>query len=190
MRLVLTLLVTVLAIAPVLDATTSIPAGVAELAREASLVVLGRVGRVTAVQDPATGRVERHVTVVAERVAKGTARDEVVVVVPGGTAGRYRTVFVGAPDFEPGESVVLFLAPAVRGGWRVLGLGGGVFRVADLAEGRLVIPPPILPQARSPAGASGRIVRGAQAGQLVTVDEFLARVSDLLDRPPARGRVP
>lgn len=173
-----------------LHATTLVPAGIVQLAREAPLIVLGTVDRVEPVRSLTNGRVQRRVVIATERVAKGTARDEISVVVPGGTLGRYRTVFTGSPEFVAGEQVVLFLARRADGEWRILGLSQGVFRVAGLAAGRVVIPPPVVRIAAG-SGGTARVTRGGQSGRVVMVDEFLDEITrSLATRPPAGGRVP
>ena len=110
-------------------------------------------------------------------VAQGSLGRTVQFVVPGGTLGRYRSLFVGAPQFAVEERVVVFL------GWRgpsypyLLGLGQGVFRVAADANrsGALVTPPPMI----APAAGSARIVRGDVSRVPMPLAEFEQRVRAL-----------
>ena len=88
---------------------------------------------------------------------------------PGGQVGRYRRVMVGAPQFAPGDEVVLFLkgsAPAVP---MPFGLTQGVYRVNRDVSGRAVVMPAI-------AGGSGRVVKGDPARQPLELGAFARMV--------------
>ena len=64
--------------------------------------------------------------------------------VPGGELGRYRSVFVGAPEFSVAQQVIVFLGsvgPAVP---HLVGFSQGVYRVVAAADGAVVIPPAVL----------------------------------------------
>ena len=88
---------------------------------------------------------------------------------PGGQVGRYRRVMVGAPQFTPGDEVVLFLkgsAPAVP---MPFGLTQGVYRVSRDASGRAMVMPAV-------AGGAGRIVRGDPARRALDLAAFSSMV--------------
>ena len=73
----------------------------------------------------------------AAEYLKGNLGEHVTVRVPGGQIGRYRTVFVGAPEFREGDEVVLFLKQAGRSDPYIIGLSQGAFRVVpDARTGR------------------------------------------------------
>jgi hypothetical protein len=83
--------------------------------------------------------------------------------------GRYRRVVVGAPQFTPGDEVILFLkgnAPAVP---MPFGLTQGVYRVSRDASGRAIVMPAV-------AGGSGRIVRGDPARRALDLAAFSSMV--------------
>jgi hypothetical protein len=161
-------------------ATTLVPADVGELARDAGAIVRGRVTG-TAVQWTADRRsIETVITLETEASLKGSLGAIVQFIVPGGSLGRYRRVFVGAPEFSVGQHVVVFL------GWRapafpyLLGLGQGVFRVvADPDRGWLVAPPPIV----APPGGTIAIVRGDPARRPMPLAAFEQRVRELAGTP-------
>jgi hypothetical protein len=157
-------------------ATTLVPASVGELARDAGAIVRGRVTDTTVQWTADRRSIETIVTMEAEASLKGSLGASVQFVVPGGALGRYRRIFVGAPEFSVGQRVVVFL------GWRgpsfpyLLGLGQGVYRVeADRDRGWLVTPPAIL---SSPGGTIG-IVRGDPARRPMPLVEFEQRVREL-----------
>ncbi len=89
---------------------------------------------------------------------KGAATDFVTVRVPGGTIGRYRYVFVGAPTFTQNEQVVLLLKRGSDNALRPIGLWQGVYRVEAMpGTGQPVIAAPaVAPQTAS----TGLVVRG------------------------------
>src|SRR5690606_40827882 len=121
------------------------------LAERADAVVWARVG-------PSTSRmVNRDGQLVAVTVTrlypfewlKGEGGAELTVVERGGSHPGGRTVVVGAPRFEPGEEVIVFLARDA-GSYRTLGMTQGRFEVLDVG---------------SPSGAKVRRgTRGASRG--------------------------
>ena len=158
-------------------ATVLVPTDLGELSREAGAIVRGRV---VAVESRWTGdrrAIETLVTVEAEASLKGSLGATIHFLVPGGVLGRYRSLFIGAPEFSSGERIVVFL------GWRapnypyVLGLSQGIFRVVPAVDGSgwLVTPPPIL------ALATGRapIIRGDPSRRPQPLAEFEQRVRAL-----------
>src|SRR5689334_8130127 len=104
------LLIALLLSAPVaLGATVLIPIEFRELVSVSSTIVHGRVVDVRSDWIDGRRAIETFVTVEAEEYYKGAARETLVVRVPGGQIGRFRTIFVGAPEFQAGDEVVLFL---------------------------------------------------------------------------------
>jgi hypothetical protein len=158
-------------------ATVLVPAELGELARDAGAIVRGRV----AATDPRwTGdrrAIETVVTIDVEESLKGSLGPTVQFVVPGGTLGRYRSIFVGAPQFAVEDRVIVFL------GWRapsypyLLGLGQGVFRIRADADrsSALVTPAPLI----APAVGTVRMVRGDVSRVPVPLAAFEQRVRAL-----------
>jgi hypothetical protein len=60
---------------------------------------------------------------------KGGLEPQIAVSEPGGIIGNRGQWVPGAPQFVPGEEVVLFLSRTLTGKWRVYGWGQGNFRV-------------------------------------------------------------
>jgi hypothetical protein len=155
-------------------ATVLVPADLGELAREAGAIVRGRVAATETRWSGGRRAIETVVTIEVEESLKGPLGGTVQFIVPGGTLGRYRSLFVGAPQFAAEERVVVFL------GWRgpsypyLLGLGQGVFRVAASANrtGAMVTPPPMM----APAAGSARIVRGDPSRVPMPLAAFEQRV--------------
>ena len=163
------------------SATVLVPSDLGELARDAGAIVRGRVA---ATETRSTGdrrAIETVVTIDVEESLKGSLGRTVQFIVPGGALGRYRSIFVGAPQFAVDERVVVFL------GWRppsyphLLGLGQGVFRIVAGADrsGALVTPPPMI----APAAGAVRIVRGDVSRSPVPLAEFEQRVRVLAGGP-------
>ena len=158
-------------------ATVLVPADLGELARDAGAIVRGRVAATETRWSGGRRAIETVVTIDVEASLKGSLGRTVQFVVPGGTLGRYRSLFVGAPQFAAEERVVVFL------GWRgpsypyLLGLGQGVFRVAANASrtGVMVTPPPMI----APAAGSARIVRGDLSRVPMPLAAFEQRVRAL-----------
>lgn len=155
-------------------ATVLIPADLAELAQDATLIARGRVVAAEARWTQGRRGIETVVTLDAESVLKGSATDVVHFVVPGGTLGRYRNVVMGAPQFEEGQRVLVFLGATGPEVPHLLGLSQGVYRVGESATGGAVVSPtPVMP------GVNGPIVRGAAARTPTALADFERAVREL-----------
>jgi hypothetical protein len=154
------------------QATVVVPAGVAELAAEATAIAHGRVVRIDTQQGDG-GRVERIVTVQVFDYLKGGLGNVVQLRVPGGTFGRYTTFMIGAPSFAEGDELVLFLG--LRDGDtlpRLLGFHQGVYRVvSDPSTGVQWVTPPVV---------QGSAVRGDVTRRPPTLDEFRGSIASVL----------
>src|SRR5262249_51975851 len=138
-------------------ATVLVPAGLADLAREARSIARGRVVAVDVEWSDDRRTIETLVTLDVDAYLKGPLGQTLQFRVPGGSLGRYRRVFVGAPEFAVNQHVVVFLGAQGPSAPYVIGLSQGVFRLAQAADGAwMVSPPPVLPPA-------GMVVRGDPA---------------------------
>jgi hypothetical protein len=137
----------VIALTPaVLRATVLVPVDLNELAVSAHVVVYARVTDVRGVVTDDRRRVESVVVAEAVGYMKGNLGRTIVFRVPGGQVGAYRTVMVGAPSFERGDEVVLFLSTRGNASPYLVGFSQGVYRVRiDQRTGtRVVVPPPAI----------------------------------------------
>src|SRR5581483_12466386 len=110
-------------------ATVLVPADVAELTRQARAVARGEVVSVDSQWTEDRRTIETIVTLQIERYLKGRLGETVQFRTPGGRLGRFRNLVVGAPTFEVGQRVVVFLG---ANGPRIpylLGLNQGVYRI-------------------------------------------------------------
>jgi len=99
------------------------------MAREADAVVRGRVVSATSRWAPDGRHIRTLVSLRRLSTWRGSSPADLVVDVPGGSVGDIAQAVSGAPSFETGEEVVVFLRAAGAGRWRVLGLALGKFRV-------------------------------------------------------------
>jgi hypothetical protein len=169
-----------LALTATARATVLIPADLSELSTEAIAIVHGRVVDVRAEWLEGRRAIETYVTVAAATYLKGDLGTTVTLRVPGGRMGAYRSLVVGAPIFEVGDEIVLFLGSRGPSVPYVLGLSQGVYRVrTDPASGRrTVIPPAFI----SPEVEPVRLVRGDPNRPAPTLERFAADVRALLAR--------
>ena len=120
--------------------TSSILQGltVDELQSQAELVVSARALRSRAIVT--NGRVETETVVRVERAFVGEAGRTLRVRVPGGRLQDGRVVRVpGAPQFTPGEPVLLFLSRSASSAvWTPVGLFQGVWRLDPAHPGACV----------------------------------------------------
>ncbi len=169
------LLVALCLLAPAtLRATVLIPIEFRELVSIASVIVHGRVLGVQSQWTDGRRSVETIVTVDASEYLKGNLGGTIVIRVPGGQIGRYRTVFVGAPEFRTNDEVVLFLANN-----RIVGLNQGAFRIIpDPATGRPAVSAPIV-MTLTP-GVNEPVVRGDVLRKPVALDSFREMVRQVI----------
>jgi hypothetical protein len=147
-------------------ATVLIPADVGELARDARTIARGVVVAVDGRWTDDRRTIETIVTLETESYLKGALGQTVQFRVPGGSLGRYRNIIVGAPQFERGQRVIVFLGVRGPGIPYILGLGQGVYRVAmDANRAWTVSPPAIMPTA-------GPIVRGGANRRRARLADF------------------
>jgi len=155
----------------VLRATVIVPVEFRELVTIAPVIVHGRVVDVRS--DWVDGRrsVETFVTVEATEYLKGNLGERLTFKVPGGQLGRYRTVFVGAPEFQDGDEVILFLKSSGPSYPYIIGLSQGAFRVvADARSGRRMVTTPIV-MAKG-AGDPEPVVRGDVTRKPLAIEAF------------------
>ncbi len=174
------LLGVLLAAAPA-AATVVVGAGLGELAREAGVIVRGRVSSVDARWTDDRRGVETLVTLEVERYLKGHLGETVTFRVPGGRVGRLRSIVVGAPRFEPDQQVIVFLGHRGPSIPHVLGLGQGVYRVARHGAGWLVAPPALVGTT-----VVQPVVRGDRARRPLPLQAFEAQVHSLLQHGDGR----
>jgi hypothetical protein len=179
MRRLLTLFM-LLWLAQGVRATVLLPAEFREVVAGSQIIVYGRIADVRSEWSDDRTRIETIVTLEAGTYLKGGPGDSVTFRVPGGQIGRYRNVMVGAPHFQSGEEVVLFLSAAGPSIAHVFGLNQGVYRVrVDARTGRRLVVPPVLTAASDEPQA---IVRGDQARQPLPLDSFAASVRTAMAR--------
>ena len=155
-----------------LGATTLLPADFAQMVSESQLIVHARVVAVEGELIGARRTIESRVTIQVLSSIKGQSASELVFRVPGGRVGRYRRIFVGAPTFNAGDEVLLFLkgrAPALA---MPYGLSQGVYRVSRAGGSPLVTPVPPL------EGVAGTL-RGDPVRTPLPLDEFTRQVRAL-----------
>jgi len=185
MKLISCLLVACACAGGSLSATTLAPADFAQMARESELIVRGTVVQVDGQRTGARQTIESVITLRVSDTIKGTAVGETVFRVPGGKVGPYRRVMVGAPQFSPGDEVILFLkgrAPAIA---MPYGMSQGVYRVSRTA-GTPVVTPAVV-------AGSGRVARGDPARRPLDPSAFTRQVQEALAQsvpPDGRRAVP
>jgi hypothetical protein len=168
-----------------LHATVIVPIEFRELVATAPVIVHGQVVDVRAGWVDGRRAVETFVSITATDYLKGNLGDSITFRVPGGQIGRYRTVFVGAPEFKEGDEVVLFLKHAGPSYLYVVGLSQGAFRVvADARTGRRMVTTPIV------MGKGGEesepIVRGDIARKPQPIDAFRDAVRQVMAKGQAQ----
>lgn len=154
-----------------LHATVILPIEFRELVTTAPVIVHGQVVDVRAGWTEGRRSVETLVTIAASEYLKGDLGERMTFRVPGGQLGRYRTIFVGAPEFREGDEVVLFLKYQAPSYPYIIGLSQGAFRVVPEARtGRRMVTTPIV--MGTGGGEPERIVRGDVTRKPLPIDAF------------------
>jgi hypothetical protein len=128
-------------------------------------------------------RVETLVTLDVESYFKGNLGRQVVIRVPGGQIGRYRSVLIGAPHLRHGDELVLFLGSQRGSLPYVLGLSQGVFRVRREAGSNraIVTPAPLLARGNT----AEQVIRGDRSRRPLSLSDFGDLVRSLAEGRPA-----
>jgi hypothetical protein len=168
-----------------LQATVLVPIEFRELVNSAPVIVAGRVVDVRTEWVDGRRSIETFVTVTAGEYLKGNLGDTLTLRVPGGQIGRYRTIFVGAPEFKQGDEVVLFLKHAGPSYPYIVGLSQGAFRVVtEPATGRRMVTTPIV--MGSGGEAPERVVRGDPGRRPLSMERFREAVREVMTSGAAR----
>ncbi|MEO6238256.1 MAG: hypothetical protein ABIQ52_14760 [Vicinamibacterales bacterium] len=172
-------LVCVLSVQVALHATVIVPIEFRELVMAAPVILHGQVVEVTGNWSDGRRSVETFITVAVADYLKGDLGSTVTIRVPGGQLGRYRTIFVGAPEFQRGDEVILFLSQARAAYPYIFGLSQGAFRVlADSRSGQRMVTTPIV--MGKGGDAPERIVRGDVTRKPLPIDAFRDAVRQVL----------
>jgi hypothetical protein len=159
-------------------ATVYVPVDFREMVTASRAIVHGRVIDVRS--EPTRDRlmVVTYVTLEAHNHLKGNFGNSITFTVPGGQVGRYRRIIVGAPQFERGDEVVVFLSARGPTIPYLFGLSQGVYRVARTEDGGgLVTPPAIMAR----GVAAERIVRGDPARRPLPLASFAREVRAIVE---------
>jgi hypothetical protein len=177
MRLVIVGLFVLVVVVPA-RATVLIGADLGELARDARAIARGRVVAVDAQWTTDRRTIETLVTLEVESYLKGALGQTVQFRVPGGRFGRFRSIVVGAPEFDIDDRVVVFLGARGPSVPYVVGFSQGVYRISRSSDGStwLVSPPAPLPS----ASGSVTIVRGDPSRRPLPLNDFEQRVRALV----------
>ncbi len=164
-------------------ATIVLPMDVEALTRRSDLVVRGRALSVQPAWSSDGRRIQTTVRVEVASSLKGQAPKVVEIVTPGGVVGEIGQQVSGAPQFAPGEQVIVFLekVPQVAR-FQVAGMAQGKFELTADAKGQ-----PIVTQSLAGLavlGPDGK-VREAQPIAPTPEADFVARVQRAL-----RGSAP
>ena len=168
-----------------LQATVIVPIEFRQLVSIAPVIVHGRVVDVRSVLLDGRRSVETFVTIEAAEYLKGELGPNFTIRVPGGQVGRYRTIFIGAPEFHAGDELILFLQTPRASLPHIVGLSQGAFRVVpDPGSGQRMVTTPIV--MGKGTGDAERVVRGDPARRPVPINAFRDVVRQVMTQGAAR----
>ena len=164
-------LVVGLSAAEIASATTIVPVSDEDLALSSAAIVEGRCVRLDPVYDEEAGVVYTDVTFRVTRVLKGDVEPgRITLRQLGGVAGDRVTVIWGAPYWQEGWDMLLYLNPDPTGTMRVAHLSLGYFRIlGDGATAKRYV-------ARPDPGPNVTVLGGGEIAKVVPYDEHVDRL--------------
>ncbi|MFI5398340.1 MAG: matrixin family metalloprotease [Candidatus Binatia bacterium] len=105
-----------------------------DLARSSAVIALGQVQAISTTADSAE-HVETLIRIAVEEQVKGARQRTVTMAVPGGSAAQVRRVVYGAPQFNLGERVLVFLRQRSDGTLTPNGLAMGKYTIVHRVTG-------------------------------------------------------
>jgi hypothetical protein len=148
------------------------------LTKNADVIAHGQVVALASQWASDRNAIETVVTVLVSDYLKGDLGAQIVFRVPGGKIGRLRSITAGAPVFEEGEDVIVFLASSGPAFPRIVGFNQGVFRVRlDESSGARLVASPLL---AGEVTTATPLVRGDPSRKAVSLQQFQARVQSAL----------
>jgi hypothetical protein len=166
-----------LTLTPGTRATTVAPLDLDELVAGADLVAFGRVTHLLE-QRAADTRVETKVSIGAATLLKGSSAGAIEFCIPGGRAGRYRTIVPGAPVLRERDEVVIFLRQPPSGSFVLVGFSQGlmpILRDPVTGEARVMAPP-------SSSSGDVRVTRGDPGRRPVSLHAFAREIQGIVER--------
>lgn len=101
------------------------------LAKQADVVVLGKVAAMKSEWNRDKTRIYTRVTISVDEPLKGSSGSSIEVLVPGGEIGRVGELYTHMPKFKKDEDVVVFAEKDRNGRYRVVGGSEGKFKVEE-----------------------------------------------------------
>jgi hypothetical protein len=140
-KLMLLIVAILLASGSRLMATTFMQMSLSKIAQTAGLIVRVRCLSNSVAWD--AGEIWTFTTFEIEETWKGVpvgAAAQVTVRLLGGSLGNVTSTVSGIPRFRPGEEMVLFLEPSVRGTFSIVSWAQGTFRIhRDMRTGQEIV---------------------------------------------------
>lgn len=112
-------------------ATVLVPMDVDALAASSDLIVRGTAGETGSAWTADRKQIRSTTPVTVSQWVKGESKPVIAVATPGGTVGELTQQVSGAPRFQPGEEVLLFLVrqPGEPARYAITGFSQGKFAV-------------------------------------------------------------
>lgn len=166
------------------NATTVLSFGFRELVRQADLIVMGRCEEVRGTWNEDRSMIFTYITLSSEKCLKSSlCPSQVKIRHLGGAVNDTNMKVVGAPSFQKGERVILFLKGSSEGYYRIIGLSQGKFSIIRRCNDVYVkreLKGLTLVEKRN---GQFRIIKGADKERGVDLEIFLTRIRSHLMEP-------
>jgi hypothetical protein len=150
-----------------------------KMGQESSLVVEGKVASVRSFWNGKRTKILTETAIAIDETFKGSAQRSVRILQLGGTIDNMKVTVQGAPDWKPGEEVLLFLEPYDSEYFRVSAFSQGKFSIErDSNTGEPFVYRPALQGTEVLHAPSGeKPTKGAGAAR-VPLQQFIADALD------------
>ena len=119
-----------------LGATTVPRLELTAIAHSAQLIVHGRIISHSSRWDDTHQFIWTHYVLEIKEALKGKRSTRMTIAEPGGSVGGTTMTIAGAPEYQDGEEVIVFLERTPIGYWRCYGWGQGKYTVTRSANGK------------------------------------------------------
>ena len=177
---------------PAAEATVMVPLTIEDLAVRSRIVVRATVRQRQGVWDAEHKRIYTLTELAVSETIAGDAPTTIVIRTLGGQVDDIGMKVSGAPRLSETQDVVLFLRddPTAKGGYLVVGMSQGLYRIERDAKGRAVAVPGVegIAFVRNKNGA--RVIQEKSDAVRLSYDDFKQRVAQAANSAPTAPAVP
>ena len=155
-----------------------------QMAKNADMIIIGRILSAYAQRDPVDQDVYTYIKVLVNDHLKGTNRTHrITIKMPGGVIGGEISIIPGAADFYRNEEVLLFVEKRADGELTTLGLSLGKYGIyRDPESGRKIVLRQFNGTGRYFSSPRAEEIKDIALPEKVYLNEFRSRIQRMLEK--------